>query len=730
MCEYAPQEPVSEEHVEGIARQLEKVIAISNGKPGQIDWVIKDASVHFKEPLTHNDVNELLMTDTETKAEYSCRIIEFYERKKDLLKFATPPGMKGAPQNGGWKPKGEGEKPEDEVENPQGGGWSPDEGRNPEGEGEKPDGDGDEHSYNKPEHRDGTGDAWPGHIVEVPSRDEDSHEISWCAATRFDIDILRMRHPEWQTYLVQKSPSHRLRRETFKCIRQEKDESWDQYITRITSDDNLQTATFERVSSEKAVKAEFHALNSLKWPKSSPTPIHPASLDAYEYLVRFDPRGKPAVDLFERLEELKLVQQGNAPTWLVNEVNSMDPAKRDAFAKLNNMPAGMKFIPGVAACGKSTLLRNVILSALFGGCPTNCSPQDAKPAKRKVLYCKFLRFIPMTDLKGELLMVGVGVNNNAAVDTFARSLEAKLNRMELGNDSPVIVRLYSMDSEVDKMTKEKKPDPFDQDAALKYLENPQFSETDLFLASYMIAKATVSMHELSNKFRRDKSRCCNMSLQEAAARYHMQNPHLHRDLEGLLAKIRRGQEISSEDMSEIKAEVKNLYHQFLLQFRGVVCCTPIAASNFQFRTHYSPDLVLVDEGGRLRELELLVLIAWYPRPWIIIGDKHQLGPFIHVDPSMKNEVQSENPFVKQLAYSTLARAIDAGVTDSYMTVNHRSFGNLAAIPSTLIYRDQMSVPVAKNRYPKSVEAFNQFLSQLVPGISKDQSRVMIHFPGS
>lgn len=44
----------------------------------------------------------------------------------------------------------------------------------------------------------------------------------------------------------------------------------------------------------------------------------------------------------------------------------MDIRKREAFSNLDTMPAGIKFIPGVAACGKSALLRLIILGLLFG----------------------------------------------------------------------------------------------------------------------------------------------------------------------------------------------------------------------------------------------------------------------------------------------------------------------------------------------------------------------------
>lgn len=201
-------------------------------------------------------------------------------------------------------------------------------------------------------------------------------------------------------------------------------------------------------------------------------------------------------------------------------------------------------------------------------------------------------------------------------------------------------------------------------------------------------------------------------------------------MDELLQKAETDAEMSKNDVLDLQKETKQLYRDFLGQFQGIVCCTPVAASNYQFRTNFSPHLVLIDEGGRLRELELLILVAWFRGPWVIVGDKHQLGPFVHMDPSARNEVQSNNPFVKQLGYSTLARAVDAGATDAYLTVNHRAYGNLAQIPSKLIYRNRMEQPLGKNRYPESVKRFHHFLARLAPSISERDQRVLVHFPGS
>lgn len=49
------------------------------------------------------------------------------------------------------------------------------------------------------------------------------------------------------------------------------------------------------------------------------------------------------------------------------------------------------------------------------------------------------------------MLLCVGVNNNAAVDTFAKSLQARFDRLGLGPKASDIVRLYGIESEVSGM---------------------------------------------------------------------------------------------------------------------------------------------------------------------------------------------------------------------------------------------------------------------------------------
>jgi hypothetical protein len=59
------------------------------------------------------------------------------------------------------------------------------------------------------------------------------------------------------------------------------------------------------------------------------------------------------VGLFEGDAELNAVKLGKGPTELLEMMSILDVAKQAGFEGLELMPGHMKFIPGVAAGGKS-----------------------------------------------------------------------------------------------------------------------------------------------------------------------------------------------------------------------------------------------------------------------------------------------------------------------------------------------------------------------------------------
>jgi hypothetical protein len=138
----------------------------------------------------------------------------------------------------------------------------------------------------------------------------------------------------------------------------------------------------------------------------------------------------------------------------------------------------------------------------------------------------------------------------------------------------------------------------------------------------------------------------------------------------------------------------------------------------------------VDDGERLPEIDLVSTLACFDAPMIIVGDPQQQRRIINFDEN--NEHQSGNLMAPQMSYSTIERAVDAGATDSYLRLNHRSYGDLSDMTSKRIYR-RLMMPYRRDekQWPTAAIAFNRFLRHICPTLPlMEQNRIMVTFPGS
>lgn len=73
----------------------------------------------------------------------------------------------------------------------------------------------------------------------------------------------------------------------------------------------------------------------------------------------------------------------------------------------------------------------------------------------------------------------------------------------------------------------------------------------------------MKIHEAKQAQSKKKSDCRNMSLQEAAVEYHLEDPMNHAELEALLQRVFADETLSNEDMEELEAYVKLLFRDYL-----------------------------------------------------------------------------------------------------------------------------------------------------------------------
>jgi hypothetical protein len=88
-----------------------------------------------------------------------------------------------------------------------------------------------------------------------------------CGAPRLDLSYLK-KFPDWQVYLVKESQYMHNNRLTFAVKDTEEGESYEDFITHLSSPTNLQSATITRAGSSKAIKKQIQAMNMFVWPNS------------------------------------------------------------------------------------------------------------------------------------------------------------------------------------------------------------------------------------------------------------------------------------------------------------------------------------------------------------------------------------------------------------------------------------------------------------------------------
>ncbi|KAK4097857.1 hypothetical protein N658DRAFT_433170, partial [Parathielavia hyrcaniae] len=150
--------------------------------------------------------------------------------------------------------------------------------------------------------------------------------------------------------------------------------------------------------------------------------------------------------------------------------------------------------------------------------------------------------------------------------------------------------------------------------------------------------------------------------------------------------------------------IYNLYRDTLAA-ADFIATTPVAASN-HFRGMFKPDLVYFDEAPHARELTNLTAIAGFdPIAWFFLGDWRQTVPYVG-----SATADSDNVFREQMQVSMMERAAVAGVIKHDLLMNHRAFGGLEQLASTMWYAGRM-VSGNEGRTPDSVVYSRHFLER-------------------
>ncbi|KAF5022228.1 hypothetical protein F66182_5743 [Fusarium sp. NRRL 66182] len=483
------------------------------------------------------------------------------------------------------------------------------------------------------------------------------------------------------------------------------------YFGRVFESSNAKQVIIKREVSQKTFKIESFAINSLNHPRSANPEPSPASVAAYRYIISFD---KPShhVNLFEAFPGIKNVVDGKGPAVLCDIFDKMNPEMRNAIASMDNIPAGIHFVPGVAGCGKSFLMEFIILCIMFGHHERDADLTKANPKKKKILYL---------------------LNNNVGLETFTDRLPRTFDSLGFAN-APSVTRLYPPDGEVRSGIRKyspnnANPDPFDREDA----EAEDKAMADHFLAEVALRRLAIDIHDARDASRKSKRRHTSMSLHARSFDFLERNPQRFSQFTDLVKRVKDGEELDETESMNFRSSLKLLYADYLLQEEGIVVATPASAGSTLFREAYSPDLVIVDEAGTLQELTSLIPLAFFnPKAWIFTGDVHQKPPHLTMQHDLGPGKITSNPFAAQLTFSLLGRAVEVGVTNAYLRVNMRAFSNAFTAVNELSYNGLMRPMIRSDgEWKDPVQKILASVKEHIhPGMPEKKGSILVELPGS
>ncbi|PSR90751.1 AAA domain-domain-containing protein, partial [Coniella lustricola] len=389
---------------------------------------------------------------------------------------------------------------------------------------------------------------------------------------------------------------------------------------------------------------------------------------AFKYLLNF--KEIPfQVNMFNHFPHLRdpLNNPGKMPEGIVTLLNNFDEHQRVAYkAVLSSLPCGIGIIPGGPGAGK-THWNLVVTAAVQCKDSFYHEPNVCTRTSAKVLY--------LLDI-------------NKPLDDTCNKIVKLYRHLGLKKRA---VRMHGWH--------------YNSKNAM-----PDFSKKFLFISRM-------------NRYRRITTNqgCLAPTLDELAwdiyqAGKFTKYSRLHQKMESRL----HGKQIVG-DIDSLKRSI-NLLYLDVLNSVDFLATTPVPAST-GFDGLYNPDIVIFDESPHAREASTMVAIAQFdPIAWIFSGDHRQTRPFVASD-----DVRS-NPWASQMLISMMERADRAGAVSHSLLINHRAYGGLQQMASTMFYNSGMVSGYKENEAsPPTVRYLQKYLERfLAPGQICREPRIIVY----
>lgn len=179
------------------------------------------------------------------------------------------------------------------------------------------------------------------------------------------------------------------------------------------------------------------------------------------------------------------------------------------------------------------------------------------------------------------------------------------------------------------------------------------------------------------------------------------------------AYVTEGERMSSENQIEFKAQLK-LLREFTISTVRVVVTTPVTACSPEFHMNLRPDIIVIDESGRLNRAEYLMLMGHFEtKKFMLLGDRMQLSPVV-AGPS------AATGFLDDLRMSILEWYHLAWWPFVALYVQRRSWKGLMDVVSTFSYRNSIKDGLEsenEQKHPWAIPMMNT-MSDLFPNFPR------------
>lgn len=200
----------------------------------------------------------------------------------------------------------------------------------------------------------------------------------------------------------------------------------------------------------------------------------------------------------------------------------------------------------------------------------------------------------------------------------------------------------------------------------------------------------------------------------------------------LAGKARRNEYLSPNERTQLRGQFKQLLKEVITGASVIVGTTArITMAQVLDTVQHQVSAVFLDENAHESEYSLAPLFAarFSLDPCIVlIGDQDQLAPHVETTTRQAEGENIKNAFAPQLALSFMARMVNIGMEYVMLTEQHRMVEDIAYLPSTLTYRNQLTnTPSTALAERPIARKFQQFAEALT---GRKSNRIMINVPPS